>query len=123
MRVAAYLLSAFLLVGCSGESRDEVRFDLPLKAPEGGHSLVADFVDICSLSLVDQSSAKKLAVERGWNSEVADMDLMAQFAGMAVYTDEKTGANLQMMPVVYPHLDIKICMINLFEDDLSLIHI
>ena len=125
MRFAALSFLALGFAACGGEQDNEVRVALPLSAPDGAHELVADFVDICSLSLVDRGEAMQLADDRGWASEVPQADLMAQFTGMAMYSDPNSGAQLQITPIAYPHLDIKLCMVNLFdhdfdEDDLNL---
>ena len=127
MRIAALFLSAIMLAGCGGEN--EPRVDLPIKAPDGAHHLVADFIDICSLSFVNRDAAMQLADDREWTSEVPEADLMAQFTGISMYVDDRSGAQLQIMPIAYPHLDIKMCMLNLFDYtiegddvDLSIIH-
>lgn len=130
MRIAALSFLALTITACGGVSGNgEKRVALPLEAPEGAHRLVADFVDICSLYLVDRDQSMQLAKSRGWSNDDTGGDMAAMFTGMAVFMDEQSDANLQMMPSVFPHLEAKTCMLftSSFDDkaseiDLSAIH-
>lgn len=125
MRLAALSLSALMISACSESASNEPRVELPLKAPDQAHNLVVDFIEVCSLSLIKPKEGVELAESRGWVSETAGSDIMMNIAGVAVLSDETSGATLQIIPAVYPHLDTKMCMILLpyaddFEEDLKL---
>ena len=126
MRVIALPLAVLSLAACDTQ---EARVPLPLSAPDGAHQMVTDFVDICSLYLVDRKASAALARARGWSDEMTSSDMAAQLTGVSMFEKEDPDAMLQFIPAVYPHLESRMCMVMLpFADevdgdmDLSAIH-
>lgn len=114
MRVAAFIISAFAVAACSEAGGvDKTQVTLPLEAPAGAHNLVKDFVEICSLHLSNTQGAKSLAASRGWTSNTvgAEEMVMTNLTGISMLESADTGAMLQFLPAVYPHLEAQTCMI------------
>ena len=59
-------LAALALTACGASDRQSPSLDLPLSAPNGASGMVADFIEVCSLSMIDRAAAITALSERGW---------------------------------------------------------
>ena len=99
-----------MLAACGSSDRQTPSLDLPLSAPAGTATIVADFIEVCSLSLVDQAAAIAALNERGWQAPSADNMLqMAAFGGYA--SERENGEQMQISSIDFPHVEGVTCQL------------
>ncbi len=107
---AGAALTGLALTACGSSDRQTPTLDLPLTAPDGTDGVLADFIDICSLSLVDQPAAIEQLSEREWSVPGgSSMEQVAAFGGH--FSENAEGYTIQFVPVDYPHLKGTNCFV------------
>jgi len=103
--------AALALAACGSSDRQTPSLDLPLTAPTGADQILTDFIEVCSLSMVDQPGAIGALNERGWQAPSAgDLQQMAAFGGYA--SEFENGEQLQIFPIEFPHVEGKTCLVS-----------
>ncbi len=102
--------AALMLAACGSPDRQTPSLDLPLTAPASASGIVADFIEVCSLSMIDQPAAIAALSERGWQPPGADsMQQIAAFGGFA--SEGENGEQMQIFSIDYPHVEGVSCQL------------
>lgn len=105
------VFAALALTACGSSDRQTPTLDLPLTAPTGADQILTDFIEVCSLSMIDQPAAIRALSQRGWQAPSAgDIQQMAAFGGYA--SEFENGEQLQIFPIDFPHVEGKTCLIS-----------
>ena len=102
--------AALALTACGSSDRQSPSLDLPLSAPQGVSGVMADFIEVCSLSMTDRTAAISALSERGWQAPSSgDVQQMAAFGGYM--SESETGEQLQIYTVDFPHVEGVSCQL------------
>jgi hypothetical protein len=103
--------AALVLSACGSSDRQTPSLDLPFTAPAGASKVLTDFIEVCSLSMIDRSAAISALDARGWQAPSAgDIQQMAAFGGYA--SESENGEQLQIISIDFPHVDGVTCLIS-----------
>lgn len=103
--------AALMLAACGSPDRQSPSLDLPLTAPSGASGIVADFIEVCSLSMIDQPAAIRALSERGWQAPSPEnMQQMAALGG-GFASEGENGEQMQIFSIDYPHVEGVSCQL------------
>ena len=118
---------AWLLAGCLASTGTLAAADtpLPLEAPAGAQSLIADFVAVCSRAVTNAGEASDEALRRGWSPDTqSNSVVLGMFAGLVAFRKEfgEGEMRLVMNRSTYPHVIAQSCYLTTgdFDPDLEL---
>jgi hypothetical protein len=94
------------LAGCSGASGPKTA--LPLKAADGSHEMIKDFIEVCSRYMVSMETAETEAKARGWSATAVPPG-ETQMAEMRIYDRPDRAMQINMIRTDYPHLTERTC--------------
>ncbi|MEO1189890.1 MAG: hypothetical protein AAFW60_12545, partial [Pseudomonadota bacterium] len=109
--LANAVATALLLTACGSSDRQTPTLDLPLSAPEGTSGVVADFIEICSLAMIDRTAAMTAISGRdAWTApRGSDLDEAAAFGGFV--SEGENGESFQIFQLEFPHVEGVSCQI------------
>lgn len=109
--LASAAAAALMLTACGSSDRQTPTLDLPLEAPAGASNVVADFVELCSLVMIDQSAAITAISQRDrWKAPSGSiLDEAVAFGGFV--SEGENGESFQIFSLDFPHVEGVSCQI------------